>query len=279
MYPRVFMVRFFVVAFALSCLAMSARAQSPEMPTTTTLEPTPRKLPSKTEALKNQPGTTGSEHCQLGIIPIAGNQFTVQKVGFGMFGNETARIRVDGWGFDDLVAARVRAAAPGHATRRIVYTKEQLARHKQLGSPSPDVDAELEDFVRDVSTGADCDRYVVVQLHSSRIMKTSEFVRGMGIVNVGVPIMRHNFLFAITYIRIYDGRSFELIKQGATSTDDEPLMAQALRLTPFQGPKLELGEASFPATPTEAATNPIFRKGVLALLKASLDNTLPTMLR
>ena len=56
-------------------------------------------------------------------------------------------------------------------------------------------------------------------------MKTSEFVHGMGIVNVGAPITRHNFLFAITYIRIYDGRSFEIIKQGATSADDEPLMS------------------------------------------------------
>ena len=273
------MVRFFVVAFALSCLATSVRAQSPEMPATSMFEPAPKKLPPRTEALKNQPGPTGGGHCQFGIIPIAGNQFAVQKVGFGTFGNETTQIKVDGWGFDDLVAARVRAAAPGHATRRIVYTGQQLARHKQQGPPFPDVDAGLEDFVRDVSTGADCDRYVVVQLHSSRIMKTSEFVHGMGIVNVGFPITRHNFLFAITYIRIYDGRSFELIKQGATSTDDEPLMAQALRMTPFQGPKLELDEASFPATPTEAATNPVFRKGVLALLKASLDNTLPAMLR
>ena len=57
-------------------------------------------------------------------------------------------------------------------------------------------------------------------------MKTSEFVHGMGIVSVGAPITRHNFLFAITYIRIYDGRSFEIIKQGATSADDEPLMSQ-----------------------------------------------------
>ncbi len=273
------MIRLFVVAFALSCLATSAPAQSPEMPATSTFEPAITKLPPRTEALKNQPGPTGSGHCQLGIIPIAGNQFAVQKVGFGMFGNETTRIRVDGWGFDELVAARVRAAAPGHAAQRIVYARAQLARHKQEGSPLPEADPELEDFVRDVSTGTDCERYVVVQLHSSRIIDSSEFVRGIGIVNVASPIKRHNFLFALTYIRIYDGRSFEIIKQGATSAGDEPLMSQVLRLTPFQGPKLELDEASFPATPTEAAANPIFRKRVRALLKASLDHTLPEMLR
>ena len=273
MYPGVFMVRFVAVAFALAGLAASAGAQSPEMPTTSTSEPAPKKLPPRTETLGNQPGPTARE---LGIIPIAGNQFSVQKIGFGMFGNETTRIRVDGWGFDDLVAARVRAAAPGHVVRRIVYASKQLARHYQGESPLPDIDDDIDDFVRDVASGTNCERYVVVQLHSSRVMKTSKFVHGMGIVNVGAPITRHNFLFAITYVRIYDGRSFELIKQGATSAGDEPLMSQFM---PFQGPKLELDEASFPATPTEAASNPIFRKGVRALLKASLDNTLPAMLR
>ena len=240
------MVRFVVVAFALACLATSARAQSPEMPTTGTFEPAPKRLPPRTEALGNQPGPTVSGHCELGIIPIAGDQFAVQKAGFGMFGNETTRIRVDGWGFDDLVAARVRAAAPGQVVRRIVYARKELARHQQGQSPSPDIDDEINDFVRDVAAGADCERYVVVQLHSSRIMKTSEFVHGMGVVNVGAPITRHNFLFAITYIRIYDGRSFEIIKQGATSAGDGPLMSQFM---PFQGPKQELDEASFPGYP------------------------------
>ena len=276
MYPIVFMVRFAAVAFVLAGLATSAGAQSPEMPTTSTFEPAAKRLPPRTEALGNQPGPATGGHCELGIIPIAGNQFVVQKVGFGALGNETTRIRVDGWGFDDLVAARVRAAAPGHVVRRIAYARKELARHQQGQSPLPDIDDDINDFVRDVAAGADCERYVVVQLHSSRIMKTSEFVHGMGVVNVGAPITRHNFLFAITYIRIYDGRSFELVKQGATSAGDGPLMSQFM---PFQGPKQELDEASFPATPTEAATNATFRRGVRALLKIGLDNTLPAMLR
>jgi hypothetical protein len=273
MHPGIFMIRFAAVAFALACLATSAGAQSPEMPTTSTFEHAPKRLLPRTEAPGNQAEPTARGHCEFGIIPIAGNEFAVQRAGFGMFGGETTRIRVDGWGFDDLVAARVRAAAPGHAVRRIVYTRKELARYQR---GFPDTDDEINDFVRDAAAGTDCERYVVVQPYSSRIMKTSAFVHGMGIVNVGAPITRHNFLFALTYIRIYDGRSFELIKQGATSTDDQPLMSQFM---PFQGPKMELDEASFPATPSEAAANPIFRKGVRALLKASLDNTLPAMLR
>jgi hypothetical protein len=271
------MVRLFVVAFALSCLAASATAQSPEMPAGTP-KPAPRRPPPRTEVPEDRAGPGGSGHCQLGIIPIAGNDFSVQKIGFGGLGNEYARIKVGNWDFDDLVAARVRAAAHGRAVRRIAVAREELARHK-IGEALPDVDADLDEFVRDVSAGTDCERYVVVHLYSSRIMKTAEFVYGMGIVNVGTPIQRHNFLFALTYIRIYDGRNFEIIKQAATSTDNRSPTSQALRFTPFQGPKLELDDASFPAAPNDAAGNATFRRDVRALLKASLDSTLPAMLR
>jgi hypothetical protein len=273
------MVRLFVVAFALSCLAASATAQSPEMPATGMIEPAPRKLPPKTEPLASRPGSAGSGHCQIGIIPIAGNDFSVQKIGFGAISNQYARIKVGKWGFDDLVATRVRAAAHGQEVRRIVIGREELARYKVGESLFPDVDTDLDDFVRDVSAGTDCERYVVVHLDSSRIMKTSGFVYGMGIVNVGTPIARHNFLFALTYIRVYDGRSFEIISQGATSTNDRSPASQTWRFMPFEGPKLELDDAAFPANPTDAASNATFRRGVRALLKASLDSTLPAMLR
>jgi hypothetical protein len=273
------MVRLFVVAFVLSCLAASAAAQSPEMPATGMIEPAPRKLPPKNEARDNRPGPAGSGHCQLGIIPIAGDDFSVQEIGFGAISNQYARIKVVNWGFDDLVAERVRAAAHGQEVRRIVFGRKELARHKIGESLFPDVDTDLDEFVRDVSAGTDCEHYVVVQLRSSRIMKTSGFVYGMGIVNVGTPIARHNFLFALTYIRVYDGRSFEIVSQGATSTDDQSPASQAWRYMPFEGPKLELDDAAFPADPTGAAANATFRRGVRALLKASLDSTLPAMLR
>jgi hypothetical protein len=275
------MVRIFVVAFAL-CLAGFTQAQTRPVVASTatgtaTTGPAIAKPAQKDRALKNPHGSAGSGHCQLGIIPIVGFWFQVQKIGFGIFGNEYTRVRVDSWSFDDLVTARVRAAAPDKTARRVLFAPEELARHKQTGA-FRNINAELKQFVRDVSAGVGCDRYVLVHLDDSQVIDSPELAHGMGIINVGTLIKRRTYLFALTYVRIYDGKSFDIVKQGAASIGDEPPMSFALRQTPFRGPKRELDEASFPAIPAQAATNPTFREGVRALLTASLDKTLPALL-
>jgi hypothetical protein len=183
---------------------------------------------------------------------------------------------VSDWGFDDLVAARVRAAAPHFAVRRIIFAREELARHK---SPFSSFNVELKNFVRDVSAGANCERYVVVHLEGSKVFDSPESVFGLGIVNVPSPFQRRNFLFAITNIRIYDGQSFEVIRQDLASTGEESLVSNVLRFTPFRGPKRELDDASFPVAPLQATSSRVLREGVRALLAASLDRTLPALLR
>jgi hypothetical protein len=90
--------------------------------------------------------------------------------------------------------------------------------------------------------------------------------------------MRRTYLFALTYIQIYDGRGFEVIKQGEASTDDESIVSRVLMVKPIRGPNRELDNASFPSAPVEATNNPALRDGVRALLTASLDKTLPAML-
>jgi len=49
--------------------------------------------------------------------------------------------------------------------------------------------------------------------------------------------------------------------------------------TTIRGPNREIEDKSFPASATEAASNPTYRDGVRALLASSLDRTLPEMLK
>jgi hypothetical protein len=273
------MFRIVLAALALFCFAAPAGGQAPSAPAATAAaKPAVQRLPAKTEALAKSPGPPESGRCQLGIIPIVGILFQVQKIGFTIFGNEYHRVRVDDWAFDDLVVSRVRTAAPGQGVRRILFARDELARHRKSGSLFRNINAELKDFVQHVSAGANCERYIVVHLHNSEIFNSYEVAHGMGIINVASPIQRRTYLFALSYIRIYDGQTFEILKQGAASTGDEPLVSFLLRTTPFRGPKQELDEAAFPTNPADAATNPTFREGVRALLKASLDKTLPALL-
>src|SRR5437870_5053219 len=114
---RDLMFRVLVVAFAVSCLAPCGWAQT--QPAPAAAAPTPAtKPPSKKPAAKKTSakpvGPADNGPCQIGVISDIGDQFVVQNVGLTVFGNERSEIPTKGWGLDDLVIARVRAAAgPG----------------------------------------------------------------------------------------------------------------------------------------------------------------------
>ncbi|MCP4615315.1 MAG: hypothetical protein GY844_02650 [Bradyrhizobium sp.] len=204
-----------------------------------------------------------------------GDQFVVQTVGLTVFGNERSEVPIS-WGLDDLVVARVRAAAgPGVTVRKVAHARDAFAELERAGSFFRDTKAELSSVVRRVASGSNCERYVVVNRSTSRFSNLNQSVHGIGIVSWA----HRTLLFALSYIRIYDGQSFEVVKQGAATTDDESLISRALLLNPIRGPNRELDRGAFPAAPAEAATNPALRDGVRALLTASLNNTLPAMLR
>jgi hypothetical protein len=273
------------VAAALSCLASLAWAQGQPAPAATqTGTPAPKvatkKLAPKAKASSKPAEPAANGPCGIGVISAIGDQFTVQKIGFTVFGNEQAQAPIDSWGLNDLVVARVRAAAGSSAgaVRNIAHARDAFTRTEQSGSLFRDAKGELGNAVRQIATGSHCGRYVLVQSSTSQFSNLNQSVRGVGIVNWGNPIKDHTYLFALSYIRVYDGQSFEVIKQGAASTDDESLMSRALMLQPVRGPSRELDNTSFPSTPAEAAGNPALRDGVRALLTTSLDKTLPGML-
>ena len=109
------MIRTFALALALSCLATSAWAQAQPVPETAAApvavtKPAVKKQAPKTKTAAKPPGPAENGRCRLGVIPALGDQFVVQKVGLTVFGNERTEVPID-WGLNDLVVARVRAAA------------------------------------------------------------------------------------------------------------------------------------------------------------------------
>jgi hypothetical protein len=274
------MFRVLVVAFALSCLAQSGWAQTQSAPANTApapaTKPAVKKPAAKSKTVAKPAATADSGPCQVGVISDMGDQFVVQTVGLTVFGNERSEVPVGGWGLDDLVVARVRAAAgPGVRVRKIAHAKEAFAQLEGSGSFFRDMKSELSNVVRQIASGSNCERYVLANRFTSQFSNLNQSVRGIGIVSWA----HRTFLFALSHIRIYDGQSFEVIKQATATIDDEPLVSRLLLLNPIRGPNRELDRSSFPSAPEEAATNPALRDGVRALLTASLDNTLPGMLR
>lgn len=135
------------------------------------------------------------------------------------------------------------------------------------------------DFVQRTAAGSKCQRYVLIERFQNGFSNTNQSVEGFGIVKWGNPIKRRTFLFALTYITVYDGQSFEVIKKGAASLDDEPMMSRLMGINPISGPNQELDEAAFPAAPAEVPANQKLRDAIRTLLTTSLDRTLPRLLQ
>jgi len=271
-----------VLACFLSLLVTAASAQAP---TPAPAAPAPAKAAVKKKPVAKpkaaatpiDPGNAGP--CQIGVIPITGNEFGVQRVGVMVFGNGYTSVSVDSWGLDDLVVSRVRAAAGGKSVRRIAYTKEDLARTQESHSIFHNRDTDVKEFVQRSAGNSDCERYVVIHKTGSQFSNTNQSVNGFGIVRYGTDLYNRVFLFALTFIRVYDGQTFELVKSARAVGEDQPVITRLLGSNPIRGPDRQLDEGAFPASATDAASNPAFRDGVRALLASSLDRTLPEMLR
>lgn len=211
--------------------------------------------------------------CQIGVIPIAGDLFMVEKFGPLKFLDKYTRTSVTAWALDDLVVSRVRAAASGISVRRIPYTLEELrsgGRQKQ----NPwfyRAEADVRGFVQFLAPKIRCDRYVVVHRHGGT---QREYGIGISQYPYGGPV----HLFAMMLIRIYDGRTFELIKEApALMTEDTYIERMTHNF--LGGPSTQVDRAVFPEKPADVVNNPVLREGVRTMLTKSLDKTLPSLLR
>lgn len=212
-----------------------------------------------------------SGRCDIGVIPIAGNLFWIEKLGPFRFNDTHVHAPADGWGLDDLVVARVRAAAHGAMVQRIAFSREDLARARRPLSVFGKIDS-VTDFARQVAAGTKCARYVVVHRTDG-----GKQVSGIGAVKFVSLTDSRAFLFVLMHIRVYDGRTFELIMEASAQTNDESLLERAY-VNPVGGPYKALDERSFPASREEVSANQVLREGVRSLLAESLDKTLPGLL-
>src|SRR5688572_11332070 len=141
------MLRRFVIALVLvSCFATAGRGQgsaaTPHSEAGTYVASKPPK--------RHDSPAVDREPCHIGVIPVAGNLFLVQ--GFG-----EDRVATEGWGLDELVVSRVRAAAPGRSVRRIPFTPAELSAAKRPFSFFSDTPKE---FAQRIARRISCERYV-----------------------------------------------------------------------------------------------------------------------
>jgi len=262
------MFRSFAAAIILvSCLTAAGWAQSSS--TDVAAASTPARSAAK-GAAKIKPAEGGS--CQIGVIPIAGNLFLVEKFGPIRLTDTYEQVSVDRWALDELVVSRVRAAAPGMSVRRIPFTKEELRNEPRQKSTSSfrSAASSVKEFAQYLAPRVNCERYVVIHRHGG---SQREF---------GIGISKHYLgsnaqLFAMMYIRVYDGRTFQLINEAPALMEEDTYVNRFKYY--LGGPSRPIDLAMFPEKAADAAASAVLRDGVREMLTISLDRTLPGMLR
>jgi hypothetical protein len=269
------MLRHFVVAAFVSCLATARWAQSPS--------PAPAKPIAKKPAAKAKPAAKSdvaapSGPCSLGVISAIGDRFAVQKFGITVFENEESFVPIEDWGLDDLVMARARAATGNDpSVRKITYPKGAFElyfnpKSRLLRDPGERLPA----IVQSLTASAHCDRYLVVTRIRAEEPGTHLQLDGIGAYNRGLgSLLRHSHLFANFEINVLDGRTYENLNRAFAGVGAR--LSQGMRLT--EDPLNRLDNAQFPEPPSSAAGSAALRERTRELVAARLDQALPDYLK
>lgn len=168
------------------------------------------------------------------------------------------------------------AAGPRFSIRRIAYPANAFESYDH---PSLFQIPDLKSMVQAAAGAGGCERYVLVVKGGDQIAGTNQAIKGIGVVN-RISLTDHNgvtYLFALTGLEIFDGRTFERLKQGGGSLYDETFGDRLVNdlFRPFRGPTRKLENFAWPPAPDAVMR---LREPTRALLAASLDTVLPKLL-
>jgi hypothetical protein len=264
---------FLALALAPPALAQSAPNPAPAKPAVK------KPLAPKPDAGATSAAAAGAaQHgpC-IGVIPRIGDIMEVQNIGLTVFNNEFKEVPIESWGLDDLVVARVHAAVGTRfAVRRIAYPGNAFDPFEHPASRLfRNAENDLKGVVETVARGTGCERYVVAVKGETVFADTHSLLKGVGVVNRGSVLFGNKtWLYALSGVWVFDGRTFDVLKKGAGSSGED-VMTKLLVGNPVHGPGRELADFPWPPPP-ERLTG--LRDQARSLLAESLDRVLPDLL-
>lgn len=206
----------------------------------------------------------------IGVISAIGEKFSVQKIGIMVFGNDLKETSINSWGIDELVASKISALlSKQYNVKRIAAPKGAFDAIEQPGGLFRDREAEQREIVRKIAAAQKSDLYIVVTRGGSPYSSTNQTLMGLGILEAGAPLYSDNvYLFALTVINVYDGRTFDLVKRQAGS------IGQSTFLAVVNGPHQKLDKSWWPSSP-QVDRNEKLKNATRALVEQSIAQTVP----
>jgi hypothetical protein len=215
-----------------------------------------------------KPRVAGPSVC---VVTTIGHTFRVQKIGLMVFGNALDRVAIDSWGIDSLVVRKV-GAVLGKPVRRLTIPQAAIAAYEKPGGGLfRNPKKELLDTIRATAAkSGHCRFYVVVTTGTSGYAGTNQTVTGLGILQHSA-VFGVTYLYAIYWVEVYDGTTFERLQGKLAST--EPIL-----LASIPGMSRRVDESWWPATPKAAVGSAQLRNATRALVEQGLAAALPGML-
>jgi hypothetical protein len=187
-----------------------------------------------------------------------------------VFGNALDKFPIDAWGIDAVVGSRISARlGQRFDVRRIDYPRGAFAALEKekspLSSDARDYRHEIRDIARGITASHRCDLCVVVTKAGSMYSNTNQAVVGLGVVDSSNFLIEGVFVFAIWEMRVYDGRTFQVLAHMRAPRDPEQGFMAVIR-----GPHRQVDKSWLPA-PGQVAQNAKLKQAILELVGQSID--------
>jgi len=209
----------------------------------------------------------------VGIISAVGDDMSFVKAGLTGLNNPAQSLPIRSWGLDDLIVQQATTALSGRfQVQPVSYRRSAFAAIKD--SPVAPVNLVRGDpFKQLVQTEVSpqgLDAYIVITKAKSNFGGGSRKVEGIGFITYGTVLASYNQIYALYEIRVFDGKTFDVIEKRAASPLDN---SAAMKLP---GPS-QLVDESFAPSTGDPAQNEKLHAAIADLVARSLPSTLSDM--
>ena len=209
----------------------------------------------------------------VGIISAVGDEMSFAKAGLTGLNNPSQTWPIQSWGLDDLIVQQAATAlSKRFQVQPVSYQRAAFAAIKD--SPATPVNLIRGDpFKKLVQTEVSpqgLDAYIVITKAKSNFGSGVRKVEGIGFVTYGTLLASYNQIYALYEIRVFDGKTFDVIEKMAAPPLDN---SGTMKLT---GPSLLVDE-TFTANTSDPAQNERLHAAIADLVARSLSSTLSDM--
>jgi hypothetical protein len=208
----------------------------------------------------------------VGIISAVGDDMSFVKAGLTGLNNPVQSLPIRSWGLDDLIVQQATTALSGRfQVQPVSYQRSAFAAIKD--SPVAPINLMRGDpFKKLVQTEVSpegLDAYIVITKAKSNFGGGRK-VEGIGFITYGTVLASYNQIYALYEIRVFDGKTFDLIEKRAAA----PLDHSATMKLP--GPS-RLVDETFAPNAGDPVQNEKLHAAIADLVARSLPSTLSDM--